>query len=161
MHSKISINEGGAPRGALARRMRSPLRENHWIEWSRTRLPPQDREALSTALTPEQKAHLLEHDYVWVKGVGVLWNPPQGDPLRRARFTHGTHFQTRRGEFYIDSEGSACQLADLRIDPPTSTTRPPSLPGNGERSATSTLRPLVSTPGSAGGAGGAQNANTT
>jgi hypothetical protein len=68
------------------------------------------------AVDGEQKAHLLEHDYVWVEGVGVLWNPPDGD-LRRARFTHGTHFQTQRGEFYIDSEGSA-------REPPESFWRP-------------------------------------
>jgi hypothetical protein len=82
------------------------------IEWTRTRLLPQEREELLTALTSQQKAHLLEHDYVWVEGVGVLWNPPYGEPLRRARFTHGTHFQTPRGEFYIDSEGSAREFPD-------------------------------------------------
>jgi hypothetical protein len=63
------------------------------------------------ALSSQQKAHLLEHDYAWVKGIGVLWNPP-GGALRRARFTHGTHFRTQRGEFYIDSEGSARELPD-------------------------------------------------
>ena len=61
-----------------------------WIEWTRTRLRPQERQELWAALTSEQKAHLHERDYVWVEGVGVLWNPPDGD-LRRARFTHGTH----------------------------------------------------------------------
>jgi hypothetical protein len=61
--------------------------------------------------TPRAVDGVLEHDYVWVERVGVLWNPPDGD-LRRARFTHGTHFQTQRGEFYIDSEGSARELSD-------------------------------------------------
>ena len=65
------------------------MRENQWIEWTRTRLQPQERHELLTALTSQQKAHLLEHDYVWVEGVGVLWKPPDGDLLRRARFTHG------------------------------------------------------------------------
>ena len=83
------------------------MRSTESIDWTRTQLQPHEREELSAALTPEQKAHLLEHDYVWVAGVGVLWNPPDGDLLRRARFTHGTHFQTQRGEFYIDSEGAA------------------------------------------------------
>ena len=83
------------------------MRETQQIEWTRTRLQPQEREELVTALTSQQKVHLLDHDYVWVEGVGVLWNPPDGDLLRRARFTHGTHFQTQRGEFYIDSEGAA------------------------------------------------------
>jgi hypothetical protein len=63
------------------------------------------------ALTPEQKAHLLDHDYVWVEGVGVLWNDPDGDLRQRARFTHGTYFRTRRGEFYIDSEGGVREFS--------------------------------------------------
>ena len=78
-----------------------------------------------TALGSEQKAHLLKHDYVWVKGVGVLWKPPDG-ALRRARFTHGTHFRTLRGEFYIDSEGSARELSNQRFDHPASVARAPS-----------------------------------
>jgi hypothetical protein len=76
------------------------MRETQWIEWTRTRLQPREREELLTALGPEQKAHWAEHDYVWVKGIGVLWNPPDG-ALRRARFTHGAHFQTQRGEFPV------------------------------------------------------------
>jgi hypothetical protein len=83
--------------------------ETQWIDWTRTRLQPQERADLLTALTSEQKAHLLEHDYVWMKGVGVLWKLPDG-ALRRARFTHGTHFQTQRGEFYIESDGNAREL---------------------------------------------------
>ena len=102
------------------------MRETQRIEWTRTRLQPQEREELVTALTTEQKAHLLDHDYVWVEGVGVLWKPADG-ALRRARFTDGTHFQTQRGEFYIDSEGSARELSNPRIDPPASAVRPPSL----------------------------------
>jgi hypothetical protein len=108
------------------------MRESQWIEWTRTRLQPQEREDLLTALTSEQKAHLLEHDYVWVKGVGVLWKPAEG-ALRRARFTHGTHFRTQRGEFYVDSEGSARELSNHRFDHPTSAARPPSLFGDTAR----------------------------
>ena len=48
------------------------MHETQWIEWIRTRLQPQEREDLLTALTSEQKEHLLERDYVWVKGIGVL-----------------------------------------------------------------------------------------
>jgi hypothetical protein len=81
------------------------MRETQWVDWTRTRLRPPESEELIEALTPEQKALLLEHDYVWVKGIGVLWRPV-GDVLRRARFTQGTHFRTPRGEFYIDSDGS-------------------------------------------------------
>jgi len=88
------------------------MRERQWIEWTRTRLEPQEAEELSTALTSEQQVHLFEHDYVWVEGTGVLWNSPHGEPLRRARFTHGSHFRTQRGEFYIDSEGSVHELPD-------------------------------------------------
>jgi hypothetical protein len=57
-------------------------------------------------LTPQQKAQLLDHRYVWVQGIGVPWKPVDG-VLRCARFTHGTHFRTQHGEFYIDSDGSA------------------------------------------------------
>jgi hypothetical protein len=122
------------------------MRETQWIEWTRTRLQPQEREELLTASTSEQKAHLLEHDYVWVEGVGVLWNPPHGDPLRRARFTHGTHFQTQRGEFYIDSQGSAREISDHRIDHPV---------------PTAAQRALPEVWSSSGGVGGAQNAKAT
>ena len=81
------------------------MRESQWIEWTRTSLQHREREELLAALTPQQKPHLFEHDYVWVEGVGVLWKPPHGDSLRRACFTHGTHFETRQGRFYIDSGG--------------------------------------------------------
>lgn len=90
------------------------MRDTQWIEWNRTRPTPREREALLTALTREQKAHLLEHDYAWAEGVGVLWNPPHDEPLRRARFTHGIHFRTERGERYIDSEGSARETEAMR-----------------------------------------------
>ena len=87
------------------------MRETQWIEWTRTTLQSHEREDLLAALTWEQKAHLHEHDYVWVGGVGVLWKPMDG-ALRRARFTHGTHFRTQRGEFYVDSEGRTRELSD-------------------------------------------------
>jgi hypothetical protein len=63
------------------------MRETQWIEWTRTMLQQRERDDLSTALTAEQESHLLEHDYVWVKKVGVLWKPTDG-AMRRARFTH-------------------------------------------------------------------------
>jgi hypothetical protein len=142
------------------------MRESQWIDWTRTRPQPQEREDLLSALTSEQKAHLLEHDYVWVEGVGVLCNPPDSD-LRRARFTHGTHFQTQRGDFYIDSEGSARELSDHRTDHPASAARPPSLllgdtmKYDDVGAATiSTTRSAVWTDGS-GGVRGAQNPKAT
>ena len=79
------------------------------IDWMRTTLEPLEREALLRALKSKQKAHLEEHDYVWVDGAGVLWKA-QGGALQRARFTHGACFRTQRGEFYIDSEGSAREI---------------------------------------------------
>jgi hypothetical protein len=91
------------------------MRGTEWIDWCRTDLQPHERDDLLAALTSEQKKRLVEHDYVWVKGTGVLWNPPDG-ALRRARFTHGTHFRTERGEFYIDSEGSVRE--PLRAETP-------------------------------------------
>jgi hypothetical protein len=98
------------------------MRGAEWIDWRRTKLQPlerenlltQEREELLTALTSEQTEHLLEHDYVWVKGTGVLWKPPDG-ALRRAQFTHGTYFQTERGEFYIDSDGSVRELLRAEV----------------------------------------------
>jgi hypothetical protein len=86
------------------------VKQSSSIQWTRTTLEPREREALLCALTPEQKAQLREHDYAFVAGTGVLWKPPDGGALRRARFTHGTHFRTLFGEFYIDSEGSARAL---------------------------------------------------
>jgi len=105
------------------------MRETQWLEGTRTRLQPRERGELLTALGSEQNAHLLEHDYVWVKGIGVLWNPPDG-VLRRARFTHGTHFRTQRGEFYIGSDGGARELSNHGFDHPASAARPPSLSGD-------------------------------
>jgi hypothetical protein len=143
------------------------MRETQWIEWNQTTLQPHEREDLLAALTSVQKAYLLGHDYVWVEGVGVLWNPPHGDPLRRARFTHGTHFQTRRGEFYMDSEGSARELSNYRTDTPAPTARPPSpLSGDAMKyvdlgtARHSTTRSRVWTD-SSGGVSGAQNAKAT
>ena len=72
--------------------------------WSQTTLAPLERDALLRTLTPLQIAQLEQHEHVWVAGTGVLWMHPDG-ALRRARFTHGAHFRTKRGEFYIDSEG--------------------------------------------------------
>lgn len=95
------------------------MRETQWIEWTQTRLQPREREELLSALTSEQKVHLLEDDYVWAKAVGVPWKPADG-ALRRARFTHGTQFRTQRGEFHVDSEGSVCELSDHRFDHPAS-----------------------------------------
>jgi len=141
------------------------MRETQWIEWTRTRLQPQECGELLTALSSQQKAHLLEHDYVWVEGIGVLWNPPDGAALRRARFTHGTHFRTQRGEFYIDSEGSAHELSDHR-DHPKSAAGTLRLLGDTMRSddigaaTVSTTRPPVSTD-SSGAVRGAQDARTT
>ena len=83
-----------------------------WLQWTRTNLHPCEREDLSAALTTEQSAHLLEHDHVWLNQSGVLWKPPEGG-LRRARFTHGTYFQTKHGEFYIDSEGVVRELSNV------------------------------------------------
>jgi hypothetical protein len=84
-----------------------------WMAWVRTDLAAHEREQLLGALTAEQKAHLLGNDYVWVPGVGVLWNPVDG-PLRRGRFTHSTHFTTRRGEFVVDAEGSVRKRSNPR-----------------------------------------------
>jgi hypothetical protein len=77
-----------------------------------TGLEPQERDALLAALTPKQNAYLLEHDYVFVEGVGVLWKPPHGESLRRASFTHGAHFETQYGGFYIDSRGIGKSLQE-------------------------------------------------
>lgn len=87
------------------------MQSDPWIAWTRTQLGPEERELLVAALTSEQSAQLSEHDWVWVERIGVLWNEP-GGALRRARFTHGAYFETRRGEFYVDSEGSARALRD-------------------------------------------------
>ena len=118
------------------------MQEAQRIDWTRTRLQPHERIALLAALTSEQEAQLLDHDYTWVHGVGVLWKAA-GGALRRARFTHGTHFKTRRGEFYIDSTGSARQVAGLRVAPlPPSPRRFRAL-GNGDGSMTPTKLSLV------------------
>jgi hypothetical protein len=89
------------------------MREPQWMEWTRTTLQAPERNELLGVLTSEQKAQLSGHDYVWKREVGVIWKPVTGG-LRRARFTHGTHFRTQHGEFYIDSEG--CAQARSHLD---------------------------------------------
>ena len=84
-----------------------------WMEWARTDLATPERERLLAALTPEQAAHLHGNEYVWVPGVGVLWNSVEG-PLRRGRYTHSTHFATPRGEFVVDPEGRVHRRSVLR-----------------------------------------------
>ncbi len=126
------------------------MQEAQWIEWTRTRLHAQERHAVLAGLTSEQEAHLLDHDYVWVKGVGVLWNAADG-VLRRGRFTHGTYFQTRRGEFYIDSAGSAHLLAGLRVVHPPFAKRSLRRPVSGEGSPLSLVPVPVASRGVADG----------
>ena len=102
------------------------MRETQWIEWTRTMLEQGERDDLLTALTAEQESHLLQHDYVWVENVGVLWKPADG-AVRRARYTHGTHFRTKHGEFYIDPEGTVSELSNPIPDYPASEARPHSV----------------------------------
>jgi hypothetical protein len=80
----------------------------NWVRWNATELDSADREELLGALTPAQQRQLLHNDYVWVERCGVMWRPPEGG-LRRTRFTHGAHFETRRGAFRIDAEGSVLE----------------------------------------------------
>ena len=86
------------------------MRQAQWIQWTRTRVTPGEWAELSADLTSEQSAHLVEHGYVFVEGVGVLWRPPHGGSPRRARFTHGTHFETALGQFYIEVGGRVREL---------------------------------------------------
>jgi len=76
----------------------------NWIRWNRTELEPAEREALMGALTPAQQHQLLHNDYAWLERSGVMWRPPEGG-LRRALFTHGAQFETKRGSYRIDAEG--------------------------------------------------------
>ena len=111
------------------------MRESQWLDWTRTTLHQGERDDLLTALTVEQESHLLEQDYVWVEKVGVLWKPTDG-AMRRARFTHGTHFRTQHGEFYIDSEGSVSELSNPIPDSPASGARPQSVGAHEIQTAT-------------------------
>ena len=47
------------------------MRQTQWIDWIRTMLQQGERDDLATALTAEEELHLLGHDCVWVKNVGV------------------------------------------------------------------------------------------
>ncbi|HEU4430331.1 MAG TPA: hypothetical protein VFT98_16340 [Myxococcota bacterium] len=90
----------------------------NWVRWNRTELELAEREALLGALTQEQQRQLLHNDYVWVERCGVIWRPREGD-LRRARFTHSTVFETKRGAFRIDADGGVhdARSAGARGDP--------------------------------------------
>ena len=80
-----------------------------WLEWTRTALSDTEAEKV-LSLTPDQRDHLAKEDYVWIPGTGVVFRHAAGG-LRRARFTHGVHFRTRQGEFYIGPDGEAKRLA--------------------------------------------------
>ena len=80
-----------------------------FVRWNRTALDPEERSELLGALTPEQKNSLLHDDYAWFERSGVIWTPPDGS-LRRARFTHYTESETRRGSFRIDSTGCVSEV---------------------------------------------------
>ena len=86
----------------------------NWVHWNRTELDLAERAALLGALTPEQKHELLHNDYAWLGRSGLMWQPPQGD-LRRVRFTHGAHFETRFGAFHVDAEGEV--VVDRPLEP--------------------------------------------
>ena len=81
----------------------------HWIEWTRTDLIGEEAGEFVAALTPEQRDQLAKEDFVWSRTNGVLFRDPAGR-LRRGRFTHGTHFRTAGGEFYIDSTGATTRI---------------------------------------------------
>jgi hypothetical protein len=82
----------------------------HWLDWTRTDLSDTEAEELVASQTPDQRDHLAKEDFVWIRGTGVLFRDPLGKH-RRARFTHGTHFRTRHGEFYVESGGEAKRVA--------------------------------------------------
>lgn len=84
-----------------------------WVEWVRTTLTSQEGAELLSTLTTEQEEHLAKEEYVWLRGIGVLWKAPD-QMLHRARFTHGTYFDTTHGEFHIDSEGNTRRLPVTR-----------------------------------------------
>jgi hypothetical protein len=83
-----------------------------WVEWARTTLDPEEREALLFTLTPAQATSLAKDDHVWVPGTGVVWISPD-QLLRRARFTHGAFFRTKHGDFFIDSQGQTSDRAPI------------------------------------------------
>jgi hypothetical protein len=79
-----------------------------WIEWTRTELTSSEMDAELGRLPPPERARLEDAQWLWMPG-HLLWCEPSG-ALRRARFTHGTYFQTTKGEFYIDSAGRPRRL---------------------------------------------------
>jgi hypothetical protein len=89
------------------------LHEVGWTDWARTELGPEERENIRAALSTDQQQRLADDHYVWVAGVGILWTPPDR-ALRRARFTHGFHFDTENGEFYVDSAGNTRRMTGMR-----------------------------------------------
>jgi hypothetical protein len=91
-------------RSGARRTGRIPWPVDDWLGWMSERWPPDTREALLDELTREQRKRLSEDGYTWARQLGVVWESPEG-VLRRAHFTHGTHFRTARAEYYINSQG--------------------------------------------------------
>ncbi len=83
---------------------RAVSRETTWIEWTRTRLTPPEVERELASLSSSETARLQSDGWLWIPA-RVLWIDPSG-ALRRARFTHGTHFETAKGDSYVDSAGN-------------------------------------------------------
>jgi hypothetical protein len=90
-----------------------------WIEWTRTQLMPPEVEIEPSRLSNFERARLEDHHWVSMPG-RVLWLDPNG-ALRRARFTHGTHFRTAKGEFYADSAGRVHLVSDMKAASPPRT----------------------------------------
>lgn len=81
-----------------------------WLEWTRSRLEPSEIGAELSRLSASDRRKLENDHWVWLPGL-VLWLDPGGS-LRRARFTHGTHFRTAKGEFHIDSGGRLRRVSE-------------------------------------------------
>jgi hypothetical protein len=85
-----------------------------WVEWTRTQLTPSEVDVELGRLSACERAR-LEDDH-WVSMPGrLLWLDP-GGALRRARFSHGTHFRTAKGEFYVDSAGRVDRVSEGPTD---------------------------------------------
>ncbi len=102
--------EGGGSTDEGDREQNTMAGMTRWVEWARSQLTPQEVEEELNGLSASQRSRLQDDHWVWRPG-RVLWIDPKGE-LRRARFTHGAHFRTAKGEFYIDPEGQVNRVRD-------------------------------------------------
>ena len=86
-----------------------------WIEWTRTTLRPEEARRLLQEMDSSEAEALCRDGFAWSPG-RIVWRTKDGQ-LRRARFTHGAHFETAAGCHYVTSSGTVRRISEAGGSP--------------------------------------------